>query len=37
MIRLKITLGNNNKAEVESQFFASIHSVSAAQSLMLRG
>lgn len=37
MIRLKIRLGNNNKAEVGSQFFASIHSVSAAQSLMLGG
>lgn len=37
MIKLKIRLDNNKKAEVKSQIFAFIHSVSAAQSLMLRG
>lgn len=35
MIKLKIRLDNNKKAEVKSQIFAFIHSVSAAQSLML--
>lgn len=37
MIKLKIKLDSNKKAEVKSQIFAFTHSVSAAQSPMLAG